>query len=177
MNPRPIPDRKIGKARDPAAPWGPPPPFRALSAEARAALARLYERMNAALAPVAAACRACGECCRFKSGGIVLFASAIELAYLAAENEQGLAASLGDRVRVAGDRLWRCPFQQGDLCGACGARTLGCRTYFCDPAARSEGERLYAETFAQIKRIATEEGGPWWYGPAAAYLASAGFYC
>jgi hypothetical protein len=53
--------------------------------EARAALAEVYRGVDAALAPVASACRACGKCCHFEPGGIILFASAVELAYLVAE--------------------------------------------------------------------------------------------
>jgi len=66
-------------------PWGSPPAYEPPSAETRARLAEVYRRVDAALAPAASACRACGKCCRFEPGGIILFASALELAYLLAE--------------------------------------------------------------------------------------------
>jgi Fe-S-cluster containining protein len=205
-----------------AGPWGPPPPFQPPSAGTREAMARLYEEVDASLAPVAArrrqsgfgasatACRACGKCCRFKPGGIVLFASAAELAYLVAEmggspsrvfdmpracppcggpplpghacdagadacpRQQRPArrrAGCGHATRRIGGP-WRCPYQQGNRCGARRARLLGCRTYFCQAEARAEGERIYAGALREIRRIA-EGRGPWWYGPARLYLERA----
>ena len=68
----------------------------------------------------------------------------------------------------AGDS-WCCPYQQGDLCAARGARLLGCRTYFCDAGARELGEGVYADALREIQRIAAGQG-PWWYGPARAYF-------
>jgi Fe-S-cluster containining protein len=148
-----------------AGPWGPPPPFQPPSAETREAMVRLYEEVDASLAPAAAACRACGRCCRFKPGGIILFASALELAYLVAE------AAARTSQRRSGDS-WRCPYQRGKRCSARRARLLGCRTYFCQAEARAGGERIYAEALREIQRIA-EGQGPWWYGPARLYLERA----
>lgn len=162
-----------------AGPWGPPPLFQLPSAEAREALARLYEEVDASLAPVAAACRACGKCCRFKPGGIVLFASAAELAYLVAEMGGMPRACLpcgGPPLRGHATRRiggpWRCAYQRGKRCAARRARLLGCRTYFCQAEARAEGERIYAGSLREIQRIA-EGQGPWWYGPARLYLERA----
>ena len=145
-------------------PWGSPPAYEPPSAETRARLAEVYRRVDAALAPAASACRACGKCCWFEPGGIILFASALELAYLVAETSRpSLQHSAGDQDS------WRCPYQQGDLCTARGARLLGCRTYFCDAEAREVGEGAYAEALREIQRIA-EGQGPWWYGPARLYF-------
>ena len=153
-------------------PWGQPPAYEPPSAEARAALAQVYAGVDAALAPAAAACRACGKCCRFEPGGIILFASALELAYLVAE-ARAVRAPAGLPVRQgagSGSRdSWRCPYQEGDLCAARGARLLGCRTYFCDAQAREAGEGAYAEAVREVRRIAAGQG-PWWYGPARAYF-------
>jgi len=66
-------------------PWGPPPAYEPPSTEVRAAVTEVYARVDAALAPAASACRACGKCCRFEPGGIIPFASALELAYLVVE--------------------------------------------------------------------------------------------
>jgi Fe-S-cluster containining protein len=147
-------------------PWGSPPAYEPPSAETRVALAEVYRRVDAALAPVAAAtCRACGKCCRFEPGGIILFASVLELAYLLAETPVVRAPGV-----ISGSRdSWRCPYQRENLCTARGARLLGCRTYFCDAEAREAGEGAYAEALREIQRIA-EGQGPWWYGPARAYL-------
>ena len=142
-------------------PWNSPPVYEPPSAEACAAVAEVYHRVDAVLAPVASACRACGKCCRFEPGGIVLFASAVELAYLVAETPAARAPTAGDS--------WRCPYQRENLCTARGARLLGCRTYFCDAKAREVGEDVYADALREIRRIAAGQG-PWWYGPARVYL-------
>lgn len=156
--------------------WGAPPPHRPPSAEERAALAEIYRDVDAALAPLGDACRACGKCCRFERGGIVLFASALELAYLVAEAGRSPAAA-----RVAGgapEAAWRCPYQEKDPCTARSARLLGCRTYFCDAPAQARGEEVYREAHERIRQVsdrpsaAAGASGRWWYGPARAYLAT-----
>jgi Fe-S-cluster containining protein len=165
--------------RVPAGPWGAPPPYRPLSPAVRAALQAVYARVYSALGtqhglpcwvPVAAACRACGECCRFKPGGIILFASAVELAYLVAEaGARRLTPAARTLAPSASDALWQCPYQQGDLCAARGARPLGCRTYFCDAAARGMGEGVYAEALRDLQQTAAHREA-WWYGPARAWF-------
>ena len=176
-------------------PWGRVPPYRPLGDRERAALESMYARVEDALAPAADACRACGRCCHFQPGGIVLFASAVELKYLWAEagpakaclsspspstGEGGsegegsprgprpLTLTLSRKGRGTSSTAapWRCPHQRENVCGARGARLLGCRTYFCHGPARKQGERLYAEALPELQRIAAAAGDAWWYGPA-----------
>ncbi len=150
-------------------PWGDPPTLRPLHAEDASALAAVYERVDAALAPEAASCRACGACCRFGPDRPVLFASALEIAYLLAL----AGAPEAERLVVPGgpDAAWRCPYQEGDRCTARAGRALGCRTYFCDPSARRRGEEVHAEAFDEIRRIAGRRKEGWWYGPARFFFA------
>ena len=149
-------------------PWGLPPALRPLKPDVAAQLLEVYRRADEALAAVAGACKACGTCCRFGPDSPVLFASAMELAYLVGEAGRPPPLPPGEV-----DAPWRCPWQSGDLCGARGARTLGCRTYFCRPEARREGERLYAETIPRIRTVSRAARHPWWYGPARLYLEAA----
>ena len=74
-------------------PWSSPPAYQSPSDETRAALAEVYRRVDAAVAPAASACRACGKCCLFEPGGIILFASVIELAYLVVETAAASATT------------------------------------------------------------------------------------
>ena len=150
-------------------PWGEPPPLRPLHAQDSSALAAVYERADAALASEAASCRACGECCRFGPDRPVLFASALELAYLTAS--AGRPAP--DRVPKPGgpDAPWQCPYQEGAQCTARAGRAMGCRTYFCDPASRRRGEEVHAEAFDEIRRIAGRRKEGWWYGPARFFFS------
>jgi hypothetical protein len=153
-------------------PWGLPPAYEPPSAVARAALVEVYRNVDEALAPVASACRACGKCCRFEPGGIILFASAIEFACLVAETPATQAPTVRSGSRSLAGESWHCPYQRENLCTARGARLLGCRTYFCDAAARAAGEGIYADALREIQRIAAGQG-PWWYGPARLYLEAA----
>lgn len=151
-----------------ASPWGPPPPFIPPSAEAVAALMEVYGTVDASLGPVAAACRACGRCCRFRPGGIVLFASALEMAALVADAGPPDADRLLPGGPVAGN--WTCPYQEGDRCAARKVRPLGCRTYFCDANAEERGRAVHAEALHRIRAVAREYAYPWWYGPAKVYF-------
>ncbi len=148
------------------APWGPPPALRPIPPALVSAVAETYAHVDAALAPLANSCRACGTCCRFERGGPVLFASALELAYLF----ERAGAPPGDRrpQPAVPDAPWTCPYQDADRCRARDGRALGCRTYFCDPAARTRGEAVYAKAAARLRRVAEAHGYPWWYGPARA---------
>jgi len=156
--------------------WGPPPPYRPPTPDTQAALTDACARLDAALASaahtsrMAHTCRACGRCCRFTEGGIVLFASALEMAGLVAAAGPPRADTFisGGPVNSA----WRCPYQEGDLCTARAARPLGCRTHFCDPDAGQEGRALHADALDEIRRIARRHDYPWWYGPARVCLAA-----
>ncbi len=158
-----------------AGPWGRPTAFQAPGGAEAAALRRIYARVDVALADQSATCQACGRCCAFRPGGLVLFASALEMAFLVAE--AGPPGAAGRVAPGTADDAWRCPYQApqddtgaGGLCAAREARPLGCRTYFCGPAAREAGERLHADALGQIRQV----GGPGavWYGPARDYLAA-----
>jgi len=163
-------------------PWGEPPPLRPLAPDDDAALAAVYEGVEAALAPQAASCRACGECCRFGPDRPVLFASSLELAYLVAS----AGPPVPERLAAPGgpDAPWRCPYQvaktsgdstgrEGDRCTARAGRMLGCRTYFCEPSARRRGEEVHAGAMKDLRRIAARRRRGWWYGPARSFFMRA----
>lgn len=161
-----------GSTRNPAqaacTPWGRPPPHVPASVAERAALEAVYARVDESLRAVSGRCRVCGRCCRFEPGGVVLFASALELACLVSMAGPP-AAALTD-PDCAG---WVCPYQAGDVCGVRRFRLLGCRTYFCDADARAAGEQVYADALAELRRISAVHGRSWWYGPASEYLLAA----
>jgi Fe-S-cluster containining protein len=143
--------------------WGPPPAFRPLSADEQSAMARIYADVESSLAEVHRRCIACGECCHFQPGGIVLFATALEVSFLVGRKPPQYVESTRDS--------WRCGYQDRDLCTARATRPLGCRTYFCDRQARLLGEAVYFEAQAHIRTLA-EQGGLAWYGPARYCLTS-----
>ncbi len=149
-------------------PWGPPPVFARPSAEAVVAVKDVYGEMETALGPAADACRACGRCCRFREGAIVLFASSLEMAVLMAEAGPPDASRYVVGGPVAGN--WVCPYQEGNRCAERAVRPLGCRTYFCDTDAGAQGRAVHAHALDRLRTVAREHGHPWWYGPAKAYL-------
>ena len=182
-----------------SAPWGDPPPFWPPAPADRAALTDVYRRVEAVLDDFPDACRRCGKCCRFEPGGIILFASALEMAHLVSEagpppagwhghaplrdhadpGETGEARpdKTGRGTPYAGvastppwDGPWQCPYQEGDLCAAREGRLLGCRTYFCDATARAVGERIHDDALREIRQIAHAADHRWWYGPARVCL-------
>jgi hypothetical protein len=172
--PLPVGDERGGGGDPPrpesaqATPWGPPPPFAPPSTEALAALEDVYASVDAALAPVGTACRACGRCCRFRPGGIVLFASSLEMVALVSQPGPPDDADFVPGGAVAG--RWTCPHQEGDVCTVRGVRPLGCRTYFCHAQAEAQGRAVHAEFLGRLRAVAREHGYPWWYGPAKVYL-------
>jgi len=150
------------------APWGRPPPFRPPTEAEAAELAAVYRRADRALEEISSSCRACGQCCRFGPDRPVLFASALELAYLVSRR----GVPIEGRVPPGSpDAPWRCPYQEGRTCMARPERPLGCRTFFCDEQVRGRGEEVYAQTLPQIRQIAARGKGGGWYGPARFYFA------
>ncbi|MCX5670313.1 MAG: hypothetical protein NTU94_03190 [Planctomycetota bacterium] len=185
--------RRGGRASPAGAPWGDPPPFWPPAPVQRGALSDVYRRVDAALGDSAGACRRCGKCCRFEPGGIILFASALELAHLVSDAgpppagwhgraplrghapadsaPHGHATARGHATPLL-DGAWRCPYQEGDRCTAREGRLLGCRTHFCEAGARAVGERIYADALREIQEIARADRRRWWYGPARMCLAA-----
>lgn len=157
-----------GASSERETPWGPPPAYQPPPAQVVDALAGVYEEVEAGLGWAAEACRACGRCCRFRPGGIVLFASSLEMAALIAEAGPPDADRFVRGGVVAGK--WICPYQAGNLCAARQVRPLGCRTYFCDADAGERGRALHADALHQVRAIARVHDYPWWYGPAKVYL-------
>jgi Fe-S-cluster containining protein len=174
-----------------SAPWGDPPPFWPPAPADRAALTDVYRRVEAVLDDFPDACRRCGKCCRFEPGGIILFASAPEMAHLVSEagpppagwhgraplrghapadfGTHGHATARGHATPLL-DVAWRCPYQEGNLCAAREGRLLGCRTHFCDATARAVGERVHDDALREIRQIAHGADNRWWYGPARVCL-------
>lgn len=115
-------------------------------------------------------CQACGKCCRFEQFGHKLYVTAGELAYLIRQsapeaNPQQGASGLQKKPAAL------CPYQDGDRCLARDGRALGCRLYFCDPAAADWCNDVYEELHNKIKRLHTAHGLPYIYAELTSTLA------
>lgn len=152
----------------PSRPWHPVPHFVAPAPDVAAAVMDVYQAVDARVAGLGAACRACGSCCDFPRSGQVLFATALELDVLtawAAAHRPLQADEAGAALRSG-----HCPFWRQGRCLARPARLLGCRTYFCDRSAAQTLQEACEESLRQVDALAARGGRVRWYGPAVEYL-------
>lgn len=112
-------------------------------------------------------CIASGACCRFEEYGHRLYVTGLEtawtlrvLGHAPTHDEVARAAARGD-----------CPFLRDGLCTAHAARPLGCRIYYCDPAARFWPQELSERLLARIRRLHEAREVPYRYGDWRTMLA------
>lgn len=122
-----------------------------------AAVRALLEEAEAEVARLGFACRACGTCCDFARAGHLLFVTPGELALLRSGRPAASAASPPALARA-------CPFHAQSKCAARTVRCLGCRLYFCDPAADGNFQRLYEEYHGRLAELHRRHGVPYEYG-------------
>lgn len=112
-------------------------------------------------------CLASGHCCHFGRFGHDLFVTAIEAAWSvnamtlaprrsetpprAMHRESGTDLGLATVPATTPSSEHSCPWLDGRLCGARPARPLGCRTFFCDPRARSWSEPLHERLHGRLR--------------------------
>jgi len=147
-----------------------------MDAEARVAEAvrAVLAEADAEIAALKPVCQASGRCCKFEEYGHRLYVTAAELICFGEElgvppdvNHRGTEgtedAQRDDkgkqrrRVRLAqffgAEKQEGCPFQVEGLCTAREARPLGCRVYFCDPAAQAWQNALYEKYHARLQAL------------------------
>jgi hypothetical protein len=143
----------------------PPAPLAPDVARFRGPLLALYDELDAAVAALGPVCQVSGCCCRFAEYGHTLFVSAAEAALLLAEAPPP-ARPLDDGAT--------CPWQdRHGRCSARGARPLGCRVYFCDPAYQPHAPELSERFLGRLKRLVERLGLPWDYAPLHHHLRHA----
>jgi hypothetical protein len=126
-----------------------------------ASLRGVYERVDAAVAAHDAACMGGGACCKFEAFGHRLYVSAGELAMLTESPPP-------ETVRDG-----HCPYQVGPRCTARRRRPLGCRVFFCDPAAEDWSTTEYERFHAEIRDLHERHNLPYAYVELVAGLRSA----
>lgn len=131
-----------------------------------ARLQAIYADIASAVADRRPVCTASGRCCNFERAGHRLYVTGLETAYtitrLGAAGWPG--ASLTGEQLAGALRAGGCPFQVANLCGVHAVRPLGCRAYYCDPAAQEWQHGLYERTFADVRSLHDEHGIPYRYG-------------
>ncbi len=125
------------------------------------------------------ACAASGRCCNFARSGHLLYVTGLEAACTllrsayqrgeSASPASGHAISLAqvERARTRGD----CPFLVGASCGVHAIKPLGCRVYFCDPAAQRWQQDLSERAMAMLRELHEHHEIPYAYAEWRGLLA------
>lgn len=113
------------------------------------AMRAFYERVDAAIAARHPVCQNRGACCKFEAFGHKLYVTTPELAYFAGGRRS-------DWRPVAGGAT--CPYQVEGQCTAREHRPLGCRVFFCDPAAQDWQPDAYEAHLAELRAMCDAEG-------------------
>ena len=160
----------------------------AADAEFLASLERILRQADRAAIERRFKCRQCGECCRFAQFGHRLYVTAGELALMfklagdrapepigKIRSRRAGTQSLGNRSAIRnGSRAKpasQCPHQDQARCLARAGRALGCRLFFCDPAANAWFCDAYEGFHQQIKLLHAAHGLPYVYAELTAALA------
>lgn len=109
-----------------------------------ARMSTFYAEVDAAVSARNPACRNRGLCCQFDRFGHRLYVTTVELAYFVrGSREQWRAATDEDR----------CPYHIAGRCTARQQRPLGCRIFFCEPAAKAWQGPEYERRLTELKDI------------------------
>ena len=135
-----------------------------LSAEAKAELRALYDKLDAEVAALGPICKLSGRCCRFEEYGHTLFVSSSEVQFL---------LEVAPEPSRALDQGKTCPWQNtSGHCTAREGRPIGCRVYYCDPTYERSAHELSERYIAQLKELTNRHGLAWNYAPLHRHLSS-----
>lgn len=140
-----------------------------------AAVRDLYAQADRRIAEHAPTCWNKGECCRFGEFGHRLYVTALEVVcYLAAgddvpdggdpHQDRGLLPIVGDA----------CPHAREGRCRARSRRPLGCRVFYCDPAASHWQGPLTEELLAELRQLHARLEVPYFYAEWLTVLEALG---
>lgn len=115
--------------------------------EVIAAMEAFYADADRQIAAQAPVCWNKGECCRFGEFGHRLYVTALEVVYYLA---------MGGGARVSEVTADACPHALDGKCQARSRRPLGCRVFYCDPAARHWQGPLTEEMLDRLRRMHEE---------------------
>lgn len=115
------------------------------------AVRELYERLNAAVAEQPGVCELSGRCCRFDSYGHRLYVTGLEVAWLVEHLDAEQRRSLEEAQNP--ETLDGCVFQRQGLCSVHTLRPMGCRIFFCDPAAETWQHAVYEQFLTELRTL------------------------
>ena len=134
-------------------------PVQSLLAAARrpdviAAMDEFYADLGRRIAARTPVCTNKGECCRFAEFGHRLYVTALEVVYYLSKCD-GRAAPEGTQEV--------CPHAHEGKCHARDRRPLGCRVFYCDPAAQHWQGPMTEEMLGQLRQMHHTLGVPYFY--------------
>jgi len=124
-----------------------------------AAMRTFFEDVDRRINALPGTCWNRGLCCRFGEYGHRLFVTALEVCYYLAcgPAPRGISAD-------------SCPHAHGGICHARDRRPLGCRIFFCDPAAQEWQGPLTEDLLARLRALHVELDVPYFYADWMAVL-------
>ncbi len=145
-----------------------PIPVQALFEAARrpevvAAMREFHADLDAEVAERSPTCWNKGECCRFGEYGHRLYVTTLEVAYY-------LAVGAGAEIPAVDAEV--CPHAVAGKCHARDRRPMGCRVFYCDPAAQGWQGPLTEEHLGRLRRLHIELGIPYFYADWLSVLRS-----
>lgn len=122
-----------------------------------AAIARLYEQLDAAIAAKGPTCWQSGKCCHFDAYGHRLYVTGLEIARFVRLAPERASAKQG-ALPVLGQGDAACPWQVDNACTAHGVRPMGCRIFFCQRGTEAWQQDLYEQYLRQLRELHAEHG-------------------
>ncbi len=114
-----------------------------------AEMAAFYAEIDRSIARHRPTCWNRGACCKFGRYGHRLFVTNLELAYFVRGERRDWRPATGEDA---------CPYQVDGLCTAREHRPLGCRIYYCDPAAQGWQPEETEAALARLKELSVALG-------------------
>jgi hypothetical protein len=131
--------------------------------EVVAAMRDFYADVDREIAAQPATCWNRGDCCRFGTFGHRLYVTALEVCFYLAQ---------GDPPPPVTDDV--CPHAHDGRCHVRDRRPLGCRVFYCDPAARDWQGPLTEARLTRLRAMHDELGVPYFYADWLAVLRALG---
>ncbi len=141
------------------------------------ALTDLYQRIDADVASRNPVCELSGRCCNFDVYGHRLYVTGLEIAWFLHHAPPPPARPRADHPTATANSPQPppegCPYQCGKICSVHTLRPLGCRLFFCDPAAEAWLNDVHEHYLAELRRLHDTHHIPYAYMEWRAGLAAA----
>lgn len=131
-----------------------------------AAMREFYADADRAIAAQPGTCWNRGACCRFGQFGHRLYVTSLEVSYYLAT---------GDGPPPVTEDA--CPHAYAGQCHVRDRRPLGCRVFYCDPAAQGWQGPLTEESLARLRQLHGELTVPYAYAEWLRWLRAVGNGC